>query len=178
MTIKTNWDIIPTYILNLGDLKDPYEICHFCKKYNIDWYLYRIKFKGIVDKFGMSADRSRNHGDRVYRQMAHAESWGALRNNGSSGADWRIIEEDFFNRYGIKIDKQFVEIKFWDLTNYPFISTNPRNEVLRMENELIEDYVRIVGEKPIGNINDEAYIKTKGLVATETLEKLFYLETK
>jgi hypothetical protein len=47
-----------------------------------------------------------------------------------------------------------------------------------MENELIEDYVRIVGEKPIGNINDEAYIKTKGLVATETLEKLFYLETK
>jgi hypothetical protein len=71
-----------------------------------------------------------------------------------------------------------MQIEFWNLTNYPFMSTNPRNEVLRMENELIEKYVDLVGKKPIGNVNDEAYIKTKGLVAIDTLEKLFYLEVK
>jgi hypothetical protein len=178
MTIDTNWSIIPTYILDVKDLTDPYDICNFCKKYNIDWYLYRIKYKGIVLKFGMSADRSRNYGDRSYRQIAHSESWNEKRLNGSSGADWRIIEEDFYKLYDIKIDRKFMEIKFWNLTDYPFISTIPRNEVLRMENELIEEYIKIVGEKPIGNINDEAYIKTKGLVTTQTLENLFYLEIK
>ena len=126
----------------------------------------------------MSADRSRNFGDRVYRQIAHAESWNDLRNTGSSGADWRIIEEDFYKLYGIKINKNHLEIKIWDLTNYPWFSTVPRNEVIRMENELIEEYTKIVGEKPIGNINDEAQIKSKGLVPIDTLEKLFYLELK
>jgi hypothetical protein len=178
MNIATNWKIIPTHTLDLVDIQDPYEICHFCKKHNIDWYLYRINFKGIVLKYGMSADRSRNHGDRAYRQIAHAESWNELRNTGSSGSDWRIIEEDFYKLYGIKVDRKFMQIEFWNLTNYPFMSTNPRNEVLRMENELIEKYVDLVGEKPIGNVNDEAYIKTKGLVAIDTLEKLFYLEVK
>ena len=178
MTIDTNWSIIPTYILDVKDLTDPYDICNFCKKYNIDWYLYRIKYKGIVLKFGMSADRSRNYGDRSYRQIAHSESWNEKRLNGSSGADWRIIEEDFYKLYDIKVDRKFMEIKFWNLTDYPFISTIPRNEVIRMENELIEEYIKIVGEKPIGNINDEAYIKTKGLVNIQTLENLFYLEIK
>ena len=178
MTVRTNWEIIPTYILNVADLQDPYDICHFMKKHNIDWYLYRVKYKGIVLKFGMSADRSRNFGDRVYRQIAHAESWNDLRNTGSSGADWRIIEEDFYNLYGIKIDKNHLEIKIWDLTNYPWFSTVPRNEVIRMENELIEEYTKIVGEKPIGNINDEAQIKSKGLVPIDALAKLFYLEVK
>lgn len=173
--IKTNWDVIPTHIIDVSLLNDPYEICHFMKNHNIDWYLYRIKFKGIVLKFGMSADKSRNFGDRIYRQIAHAESWGKIRNTGSSGADWRIVEDDFYKQYGIKVDKQFMEIKLWDLTKYSFISTNPRNEVLRMENELIESYINIAGEKPIGNINDEAYIKTKGLVPLSVVQNLFYL---
>ena len=173
MLIKTQWETIPTYIINVSGLRDPYEICHILKSYNTDKYLYRIKYKGIVIKYGMSADRSKSFGERVYRQLAHSASWGELRNTGSSGADFRIIEEDFFNLYGISIDKDHLEVKIWDVTNYEFLSTNPRNEIIRMENELIEKHISVTGEKPIGNINDEANIKTKGLVPTVLAKKLF-----
>jgi hypothetical protein len=162
--MKINWNIIPTHTIDVGKLSDPYEICDLLKQHKIRKYVYRIKYKGIVIKYGMSADRSRNYGDRLYRQIAHSESWGARRNNGSSGSDWRIIEDDFYKLYGSKIDKADMTIKIWNLSAYPFVSINTAKEVFYIEQNLIEAYTTAVGEKPIGNINDDTNYKRKGYI--------------
>lgn len=173
MKINTNWSIIPTHRIDVKELLSPYDISLFMKKHKIDKYLYQIMYKGIVIKFGMSADRSRNYGERIYRQIGHLRSWGNQRLNGSSGSDWRIVEEDFENLYGIAIDKDHIRIKIWDLTNYPFTTINPRNEVLILESQLIARYVEAVGEKPIGNINDESNAFHRPAIRTSTWLKLF-----
>jgi hypothetical protein len=143
------------------------------KQYDIDKYLYRIMFKGIVIKYGMSADKSKNYGERLYRQLSHAESWGSLRNCGSSGADWRVIEEEFFKLYGIKIDKNQISIKLWDVTNYPFTTIDPWKEVYYMEQSLIDSYANIVGEKPIGNLHDDINFRQKGHIPLEVYNGIF-----
>jgi len=173
MKISTNWNIIPTYNINIKDLQSPYDVSLFMKSHKIDKYLYQIMYKGIVIKFGMSADNSRNYGERIYRQIGHLRSWGNQRLTGSSGSDWRIVEEDFENLYGIPIDKDYIKIKIWDLTDYPFITINPWNEVLILESQLIARYVEAVGEKPIGNINDEANSIRRTSIHTSTWVKLF-----
>jgi hypothetical protein len=173
MKANTNWSIIPTHKINVKDLQSPYDISVFMNKHKIDKYLYQIMYKGIVIKFGMSADKSRNCGERIYRQIGHLRSWGNQRLNGSSGSDWRIVEEDFENLYGMQIDKDHVRVKIWDLTKYPFTTINPWNEVLVMESQLIAQYVEAVGEKPIGNINDEANAIRRPAVEISTWAKLF-----
>ena len=173
MKINTDWDTIPTHKINGKELMSPYDVSLFMKSHKIDKYLYQIMYKGIVIKFGMSADNSRNYGERIYRQIGHLRSWGTQRLTGSSGSDWRIVEEDFENLYGIQIDKDYIKIKIWDLTDYPFITINPWNEVLILESQLIARYVEAVGEKPIGNINDEANAIRRPAIHTSTWVKLF-----
>ena len=101
MKINTDWSIIPTHNINVRDLQSPYDISLFMKSHKIDKYLYQIMYKGIVIKYGMSADNSRNYGERIYRQIGHLRSWGTQRLNGSSGSDWRIVEEDFETLYNM-----------------------------------------------------------------------------
>jgi hypothetical protein len=173
MKINTNWSIIPTHKIDVKELQCPYDISLFMKRHKIDKYLYQIMYKGVVIKFGMSADKSRNYGERIYRQIGHLRSWGVQRLNGSSGSDWRIVEEDFENMYGVPIEKDHVKIKIWDLSNYPFTTIDPWKEVLVLESQLISRYVEAVGEKPIGNINDEANAFRRSAIQTSTWIKLF-----
>jgi len=172
--MKVNWSIIPKYHIDGAKLSNPSLICNILAHYNIDKYLYRIVYKGIVIKFGMSADNSRNYGDRLYRQIGHSASWSnSLRLRGHSGADWRVIEEDFKLTYGIDISVTDCKITVWDVTNYPFESINSRDEILAMEAELINNYESVVGQKPIGNINDEAWYMEKAHIKKETLSNIF-----
>jgi hypothetical protein len=173
MKFDIDWSIIPTLKINGTDLTMPYDICTILKEHNIDWYVYQITYKGVVLKYGMSADNSKNYGERLYRQISHAESWGEKRNGGSSGADWRIIEDDFFKEYGIKIDIKDVTIRVWDVTNYPFQSTVPWDEVNYIEQSLIKTYIDIVGEKPIGNVNDESNITRRARPRRDLVDKFF-----
>lgn len=173
MKINTNWDIIPKYTIDVGMLNDPYEISKIMREYKIEKYCYKIMFKGIVLKFGMSADNSRNYGERLYRQIGHSKSWAEKRLNGSSGSDWRIVEEDFYDMYGMAIDRSHMKVMVWDLTNYPFVSIDPWYEIIAIENQLIEKYKDAVGEKPIGNINDESSIQRRSYIRTETFDRLF-----
>lgn len=171
---KTNWQLIPKFTIDGAKLDNPSVICAALAHYNIDKYLYRIVYKGIVVKFGMSADKSRNYGERLYRQIGHSASWpDTVRLRGHSGADWRIIEEDFKKLYGFDIAVKNCNITVWNVTNYPFESVNSRNEILAMEAELISNYEKIVGQKPIGNINDEAWYMEKAQIKKETLSNIF-----
>lgn len=159
MNFKYAWNKFPKYTIDVGMLQAPSEIQQTFKDYNIDKYVYCIMFKGIVIKYGMSAPKSisRDPGDRVYRQIGHCCTWGKdKRLNGSSGADWLVVERDFKDHYGINIDHKHIKIIVWNVTNYQFRSLNPFKEVESMESELINYYLEHYGEKPIGNINDEA----------------------
>lgn len=164
--------------IDLGKINDPCEIADLCRKYSIEKYVYRIKYKGLVLKFGMSSPKAytARNGDRLYRQIGHVSSWGTCRLTGSSGADFRIIEEDFENCYGHKLDHKFMSTTIWDLTNCPFQTIEPDKEVNAIENQLIEEYVQIVGEKPIGNINDESIIKQRSAVPIVIMNSLFFEE--
>jgi hypothetical protein len=176
MKVNPNWRQFATKHEIYGkNLNHPYEIVELCKSHKIDKFVYRIKCRGIVEKVGMSCPKSRHAvpGDRIYRQFGHAKSWGNLRLTGSSGSDYRIVEEDFENMYGFKPDHRDKQITIWDLSNYPFETMNPFDEVHAIECSLIEEYVNIVGEKPIGNINDEANAKRKSGIPKKLAESLF-----
>ena len=165
----------PRYNILYGKLARPADICAIFAHYQIDKYVYRINYKGTVIKFGMSAaeSESRIWGERVYRQLAHCYSWGTQRIDGSSGADWLVIERDFKNLYGVDIDHNHITVAVWDVTNYPFESFTPSIEVEKIEAELINEYIALVGEKPIGNINDEANKRNKPFVNKEAHDNLF-----
>ena len=172
---KFNWNSFPCYTINIRDTSAPIEISHFFKKYNIDKYVYRIRFKGIVLKFGMSAAESeyRDWGERLYRQIAHCYSWGDQRIDGSSGSDWLVIERDIKNHYGLDINHADLICTVWDVTSYNFESFQPHTEVEKMEAELIDCYTAIHGEKPIGNVSDHTNVKKKTYVPKKTFNSVF-----
>jgi hypothetical protein len=174
MTLQNELNLVPQYTLNLSKINSPYDICRILKEKNVHDYVYQIIHNGILIKYGMSADRQRNYGERLYRQVSHMESWGILRNTGSSGADFRIIESDYYNKYGIKMDRNLIKIKVFDMTNFPYKSTCRRDEILNVESYLIDEYLRIFGEKPIGNINDDNHMfKKKSYVSKNTIDSIF-----
>ena len=168
-----DWSRIPQFNINVGKLSAPSDILAIMKQNRVRKYIYRIKYKGILIKFGMSADNSKNFGERIYRQIAHCISWGPLRNRGACGSDWLIIEQDFKTQYGFDIDHNDISITIYNLSNYPFKTISPWDEIIAIENYLIEKYVNIVGEKPIGNINDEAHIKRRPKILTTTWDSCF-----
>jgi hypothetical protein len=174
-----NWNVIPTYEIGVADLIQAYNICDIMKARKTRAYCYSITNKATMDKplilikYGMSYDNSPNFGERIYRQIAHSKSWGEQRSKGHSGADWRVIEEDFLEHYGFEIKKDNLIIKIWDLTNYPFTLCNQWDEVNKIESHLINEYVQIYGKKPIGNINDESRTFFRSAVAIETMNNLF-----
>lgn len=175
MKKKFDWSQFPRHNIVYGVLQNPVDICKIFAHYKIDKYVYCIKFKGIVVKYGMSAPESSSRiwGERVYRQLAHCYSWGAQRIDGSSGAEWVIIERDFKNTYGIDINHKDITAIVWNVTNYQFESFQPFFEVESMEAELINNYIELVGSKPIGNINDEANKRNKSFVSRKIHDNLF-----
>jgi hypothetical protein len=175
LTYKYNWQSFPKYTIDIGKLMYPADISQYFKNYKIEKYVYCIIFKGIIIKFGMSAPKSfsKMPGERLYRQLGHCNSWGNACINGSSGSDWLIIERDFKNLYGINLDHRFIKTIIWDVTNYDFKSFNPFKEVESMESELINNYLKQFGEKPIGNINDEANKRSRSFVGKKVYYNLF-----
>jgi hypothetical protein len=176
-----DWSKIVKHTIDVGKLNVPSEISNLMKTFKIRKYLYSIRYKGILLKYGMSADNSRIYGDRVYRQVGHSKSWEndpvinntSKRLNGSSGSDWRVVEEDFEKLYGFPIDRKQMMVTIYDVTNYPFKTIDTWTEINVMENDLIERYRELVGEKPIGNINDEANAKRRPKILKSTWGGLF-----
>jgi len=174
MTLREELGLVPQYTIDLSKINFPYDICRILKAKDVHAYVYQIIHNGILIKYGMSADRQRNYGERLYRQVSHMESWGTLRNTGSSGADFRIIESDYYKKYGTKMDRNLVKIKIFDVTNFPYKSTCHRDEILKIESCLIDEYLHIFGEKPIGNVNDDDHIfKKKSYVSKNTIDSIF-----
>jgi hypothetical protein len=178
MKFNINWNQVPQHFLDVSKMNAPIEIQHYFDKHKIEKYVYKIKYKDIVIKFGMSAPKARSAdpGDRLYRQIAHIKSWGPLRIRGSSGADWVYIEEDFKTSYNHDIDHQFVTVQVFDFTNYKFESITPDYEVYYAEQLLISQYAPLVGNKPIGNVNDTttmARFQYKSFIKVDLWDSMF-----
>jgi hypothetical protein len=179
--MNIDWSKITKHTIDIGKLAFPCEISDLMKQFKIRKYLYSVRYKGIMIKYGMSADNSRTYGERIYRQIGHSKSWetdldingNSKRLNGSSGSDWRIVEEDFEKYYGFPIDKKDMVVTIYDVTNYPFKTIDPWTEINVMESTLIETYVELVGQKPIGNLNDESNAKRRPKILTGTWKGLF-----
>jgi len=168
-----NWTFVKTLNINLRNIYQPYDISIIMNNQKVRKYLYRIKWKNVVIKFGMSFDNSRNCGERVYRQLGHCKSWGTQRLNGSSGSDWRVIEDDFYNLYGFHMDHRDIELTIYDFTDYPFVTANEWSELNSMEIHLINSYTKLVGSKPIGNVHDDENFVKKASPLKAVLEDLF-----
>ena len=170
-----NLSLVPKHTIEYGQYLNPDSVLSFFRDRCITKYIYCIKYKGIVLKYGMSCPKSgRTYpGERVYRQLAHCYSWGEARIRGSSGADWIYIEEDFKKLYGTDIDHKDITVVVWDFSNFEFMSYRPALEIKKIESSLIEQYTKLVGERPIGNLENEVYNKNRGFVATSHFESLY-----
>lgn len=169
---NTNWNIIPTYDIDLSPFKNPADICGYFRDRKIKEYLYCITYKGIVLKYGMSEGNQPSPGDRLYRQVGHSQSWSTPL-NGPNGSDWLIIERDMQQKYGIVMHKDDIAVKIWDLTKYPFATINQRAEIEKMEAELIDQYLSVVGQKPIGNIYDTEHALNRYSISKNVMSTLF-----
>ena len=165
-----DWNIIPTYDIRVSDFDNPWELRSVFKESKIFKYIYRINYKGIVLKFGMSSDVLSDPGERLYRQIGHAYGWGSPL-KGNSGDDWYVIEQAVTDLYNIEMHKDDLTAKIWDVTNYPFISITPATEIKRMESDLIQSYASCVGTPPIGNIDDDKKIFKKGMITSEIFNR-------
>lgn len=177
MDIK--WDQIKTYLFDVSELAKPRDIVRVFKKNNIDFYVYEIIHLGrqgqptFTLKYGMSADNSRDFGERAYRQIAHCTSWGRLRIKGNSGADFFVTEHEIKDQYGIDLDHKLLRLRVWDMTAYQFDTINYDLEIRKIESYFIDQYKKVYGRKPIGNLNDEHNALFRPLIRKDVFNSLF-----
>lgn len=175
--MKINWQNIPIYNIDCSKLTSPRDIIIFMEQNNIFNYVYKIDVikdsKLYCAKIGMSADKSRDKGERLYRQIAHLKSWRKQRILGPSGADFVIVEELFKKRHKFNINHKNCKLTIYDMTKYSFISFNVRDEILAVEETLIYEHEKKYGNKPVGNLLDSYSNRDKAVVEKMHFNKLF-----
>lgn len=167
-----NGNHVPTYDFDLKNFNQPSDISGWFKSMRINKYVYRINYKGLVLKYGMS-EGTQMPGERVYRQIGHSDSWNSPL-VGPNGADWLIIEKLIRKAYGITdMHKDDITVKVWDLSKYRFNTVNPKYEIERIESNLIQEHLDVVGQKPIGNLCNDAASNNRTACSIDAFESLF-----
>jgi hypothetical protein len=116
-------------------------------------YVYEFRHLGYILKYGFSMGAA---GERVYRQAANIPLGWSKSFRSPSGKDFQCVCEDFFNKYGVIVNKNNVTLVIHDMSGYPFeIALAPELEIRRFEAELIAAFVELHGELPIGNLKLE-----------------------
>lgn len=163
----------PTYTIDLSKLESFNEISEIFGTLSITKYVYDFTFNRTVIKYGISADFSYTWGERVYRQAGHLEGWNK-RLQGSSGSDMRIINEDYTNQCGTKLNRDGMYLTIRDLSNATNDNSSDRAWPCRkLERELIQSHINQFGKAPIGNKDDERKMDQRTYVSTTTLSSVF-----
>ena len=158
--MKTDWSKLTPYTFPLKGMKRPKEICAVMKQLGIDKYIYEIRNNHTI-KYGMSADKEKFYGARIYRQVGHLNSWGSAKLRGSNGLPFLEIDAEFKNRYGANINHEDIIVTVWGFDNYPWRTINFRKELSEAESYLINQYEMVHHEKPVGNLFDESHWNNK-----------------
>lgn len=154
-------------IIDLAELRDYSDICEIMKYHKITKYVYEFSYNGMVIKYGLSADNSRNYGDRLYRQAGHIPGWPRVSLVGPSGAEMRFINEDYTTKFGSPLHRMHMKITVIDLSN----QTDVECEVL--ERFLINTHITMHGEPPIGNKDNRTQYEVRKLRNEKIIADLF-----
>ena len=170
--MNTDWSKLTPCTFPLKGMTQPKEICDAMKQLSIDKYIYEIR-SNITIKYGMSADKEKFYGARLYRQLGHLNSWGSSKLVGRNGEEFLDIDNEFKNRYGNYIDHKDVIITVWSFDSYPWRTLNERKELIEAESYLISQYEMIHKEKPLGNLFDESFWCNKTAPIKSVFDNLF-----
>lgn len=161
----------PTYTLDLKNLYFASQICDALKSKNTVSYVYIFSCSNGVLKYGYSCDKSRQFGDRVYRQAGHLNGW-ANKLNGSSGSDMRIIADNYKTKYGIELDRSDIKLTIIDLSTFGPLESHEFH-CKKLERLLIDDCISRNGAAPIGNIDNVTESTVRKHKNDKMLEKFF-----
>lgn len=152
---ETKLEHVKIHRIKLSDIVHAKELLEFCRANKISKYVYEFKFAGAILKYGHSV--SEEHGERMYRQAANIPVGWTSKPRSPSGKDFELVCEDYESEFEIKVNKKHVQLTIYDMTNYPFeFPDNPIKEVKRFEAEQIANYIELHGNRPLGNLRDEA----------------------
>lgn len=168
----------PIYQIDLGKMNCYSDILKLCKEFNIVKYVYVMFTRsGIVVKVGASDPATRrNPGERLYRQCGHIDGWSQTL-IGPSGNDIFPTIERFHKKTGQHLNRKDILILVRNLTDIDETNVCIKNAVEIIEQELIENYIRLFGETPIGNIDDERHVKKQPFINKKDWDNMFTTNT-
>lgn len=172
--MKTDWSRVKCYSFPLKGMTNPTDIMKVMKRLGIKKYIYEIRCENITIKYGMSDPNTTQPGERIYRQIGHLDSWGpSVKLYGQNGQEFILINDEFKQLYGHDMLHTNIVVSVWDFDNYPFQTINTFKEVNSAEIELIENFNKIYGELPIGNVDDGTLFYKKSAPLKIVYESLF-----
>jgi hypothetical protein len=170
---KIPYQEYPTWVIDLSKLDNFTEICAICKNLGIEASVYTFIFRDEVIKHGLSADNSSTYGERIYRQAGHLAGW-KTRLTGSSGSDILSIDQLYFAKNKINLNRNEMVVIIRDLTNVPNpCVSDPKWLLKKHERDLIKLHEDEHGSPPIGNIKSEDYLDNKPFISSDTFTNLF-----
>jgi hypothetical protein len=166
---------VPKFTIDLAGMIAPIEIVHaFNRKYpKYLGYVYCIKYKGLVIKYGMSNNTTESNGDRVYSQLGHLSSWGLSHLSRGAGSEFFHIINDVKLTYNIDLDHRYMTITVWDFSTHTFKALDRSFDLRWFEAELIRRYKESVGGLPIGNLKSESNVLTKSYIPADAWDSMF-----
>lgn len=163
---------LPSVTFDLGKCLHACEIKSMMKTLGIKYYCYAFIYKSTIMKYGHSADndwRQGSFGERIYRQSFQIPGWPSKPSVKSAGNDMLDVIKNFPG-----INKNDVCVKVWDMTNYPFaVNSDPKHEVIQLEDQLLDSYIKQHGSLPLGNLRDESHIRRRTRVTDQLFNSMF-----
>lgn len=173
--MNTDWSKLTPYTFPLRGMTQPKEICGVMKSLGIDKHIYEIR-SHVTVKYGMSADRQKFYGARIYRQIGQLASWGIAKLTGPNDRTFLLTDAEFKKRYGSHIDHNDVIVTVWGFDSYPWRTMNKRKELAEAESQLITQYETMYQEKPVGNLFDESYWANKAAPISSVFASMFEIK--
>jgi len=148
--------IPPTYTIPLKGLVDYTDIMRFCRKNDIQIYVYEFSWKTHIVKYGIQhryGGNGNDYGERLYTQIGHMPGW--EKQNLKRSQETKKNIDELINKiestFNCKFCKDDITVKIMDYTNAPFELDNPRAELQRIEDGLSDLHNSIYGHRPMGN---------------------------
>lgn len=149
----------PKHVIHLSDIHDPAYIQRYCRRNNILYMVYCIKWKDKTLKYGIQHKvASAQPGERLYTQVGWMPGWarGTLKRCPDTGLAIKAMIDLVEMEYASAFNKNDVTVEIMDFTGYDFI--RPENRYAEMQNweeHYKKLYFNLNGKFPIGNPKQE-----------------------
>ena len=169
----TNY-IPATYTMDFKNIDDYTDIMRFCRLQDVQIYVYCFTWKGHVLKYGIQhkfGNGGNDYGERVYTQAGHMPGWSKpnLKRAPSTKADIDDLIFKIETTFNVIFDKNDIVLTIMDYTLAPFEIDNPRAELQRIEDDLVDSHVINHGHRPMGNKIQTVAIKKTPLMRSTGL---------